>query len=82
MAQVETSLNPAEQLRKLHATLLSQDGFEQVIAALHSGQPATVEGAWGSSCALVARALSDQAPSCLVVVCAKANAVDDFCDDL
>ena len=82
MAQVETSLNPAEQLRKLLATLPSQDGFEHVVAALRSRRAATIDGAWGSSCALVACALAAEAASSLVVVCAKASDVDQFCDDL
>ena len=55
-----------------------QEGFVEVVASLQAGHAATLDGVWGSSCALVAAALVAHAPGPLVVVCANVDDVDDF----
>jgi len=57
-------------------------GFSDVVASLQAGHGATLDGVWGSSCALVAAALAERAPGPLVVVCAHPGDVDLFRDDL
>jgi len=56
--------------------------FAAVLAALQAGNGATLDGVWGSSCALVAAAVAEQAKQPLVVVLPRTTDVDDFCDDL
>ena len=48
----------AERMRQLPLELASYAGFGEVLAALGSGRPASIDGAWGSACALVAAALA------------------------
>lgn len=69
-------------LERLVQLLEAQDGFAEVVASLQSGHGATLGGVWGSSCALAAAALLRHAPQPLIVVCARADDVDPFCDDL
>ncbi len=82
MQHVETSLSALEQLRRLPAGLTAHEGFVDVLCALHDGQSATIDGAWGSSCALVAAALAAPAPSTVLVVSPRQHDIDDLCDDL
>jgi transcription-repair coupling factor (superfamily II helicase) len=69
-------------LLELVGRLERQPGFAEVIASLQAGHAATIDGAWGSSCALVAATLAPHAGSPLVVVCPQSDDVDDFVDDL
>src|SRR5215475_2337309 len=80
MASVLTTA--AERLGQLADRLESTAGFAEVVASLQAGHGATLDGVWGSSCALVAAALLRQAPAPLVIVCPQPADVDDFCDDL
>ncbi|MGE0377186.1 MAG: transcription-repair coupling factor, partial [Planctomycetaceae bacterium] len=57
-------------------------GFDEVVRALDDGQRASIDGAWGSSCALLAAALTEAAPRPLVVVVPAIRDVDDFAADL
>ena len=72
----------AEELRDLAVQLERQDGFAEVQASLAAGHGGTLGGVWGSSCALVAAALTRNCPATLVVVLPRARDIDDFCDDL
>jgi len=72
----------AEELRDLAVQLERQDGFAEVQASLAAGHGGTLGGVWGSSCALVAAALTRTCPATLVVVLPRARDIDDFCDDL
>lgn len=72
----------ADRLMELACRLERVEGFSQVVAALKAGNAATVEGVWGSVCALVAAALARHVPACLVVVCPNADEADAFFDDL
>jgi len=82
MASAETVTGAAEQLLELPARLEEHEGFREVVAGLKAGQAATLDGAWGSSCALAAAALAGHAPGPLVLVCARADDADDLADDL
>ncbi|MFO0870595.1 MAG: transcription-repair coupling factor [Pirellulales bacterium] len=56
--------------------------FARTIAALRNGQPATLEGVWGSAAALLAGAMVDTASGPLVVVCPQVGEVDELCTDI
>jgi transcription-repair coupling factor (superfamily II helicase) len=72
----------AERLGQLADRLESTGGFAEVVTSLQAGHGATLDGVWGSSCALVAAALLRHAPAPLVIACPQPGDVDDFCDDL
>ncbi|MBX7166949.1 MAG: transcription-repair coupling factor [Pirellulales bacterium] len=65
--RAEPAFVPAEQLYELAARLEAVEGFAEVVASLHRGHGATLDGVWGSSCALVAAALLRSSPGTLVV---------------
>ncbi|MGC3970846.1 MAG: transcription-repair coupling factor [Pirellulales bacterium] len=72
----------AERLRSLARRLDAESGFDEVLASLHAGHGATLDGVRGSSCALVAAALVDHAPATLCVICPHPADIDEFCDEL
>ncbi|WP_425613783.1 transcription-repair coupling factor [Anatilimnocola sp. NA78] len=72
----------AENLRQLPDSLLRYEGFAAATAALASGQPATFDGVWGSSCALLAAALAKAGHRPLLVVTAHEREADDLVADL
>jgi transcription-repair coupling factor (superfamily II helicase) len=82
MAQAELTAAPEQLLKGLSERLYRQQGFAEVVASLQAGHGATLDGVWGSSCALVAAALADASPATLVVVCPHQADVDTFRDDL
>jgi transcription-repair coupling factor (superfamily II helicase) len=82
MAHVQSPATAAERLAELPGRLERQEGFAEVVAELARGGQATLEGAWGSSCALIAAALAERAAGPLVVVLPQPDDVDDFLDDL
>ncbi len=57
------------------------EGFAEVVSALMAGHAATLDGVWGSSCALAAAALETRCPGTLLVVCPWIDQPDDFLDD-
>jgi transcription-repair coupling factor (superfamily II helicase) len=66
-------------------------GFDQVVRSLQRGDSANIDGAWGSSCALVAATLADQlgqrvtsayVSPAFVIVLPRISEVDDFAVDL
>jgi transcription-repair coupling factor (superfamily II helicase) len=69
-------------LTELPRRLETAQGFAEVLAALAAGRPASIDGAWGSSCALLAAALAQHSPGPLVVVLPNQQQIDDFGDDL
>ena len=71
----------SERLRELARRLNEHDGFAGAVSALSRGQPATLDGIWGSACALVAAELVRTAAGPLVVVCPHQDDIDTFCDD-
>jgi transcription-repair coupling factor (superfamily II helicase) len=48
----------AERMRRLERSLWESEGFGEAVAELAAGRPATFDGAWGSSCALLAVGLA------------------------
>ena len=72
MSVASASLQPNSRLRELPGCLAKHRDFVNVVEALRPGVPATLDGIWGSSCALtVAELLRVHCiahPSPLVVV--------------
>jgi transcription-repair coupling factor (superfamily II helicase) len=71
----------ADRLRQLPLTLDTHEGFAESLAALKAQGPATFDGVWGSSCALVAARLAADCAGPLVVVLPTSAELDAFCDD-
>jgi transcription-repair coupling factor (superfamily II helicase) len=69
-------------LPDLGQLLGAQDDFQFVLAALKEGRSATIDGAWGSSAALVLATLAADAPATVLVVLAHPREVDAWCADL
>jgi len=82
MASAETAITASDRLLELVGRLQRQEGFAEVIAGLKEGRMATLDGVWGSSCALVAAVLAMHAPGPLVVVCPLVDQADELLDDL
>lgn len=82
MAQADTVASASDRLLELAERLEQHEGFPEVVAALKAGHAGTLDGVWGSSCALVAASLARHAPAPLVVVCPHVDDIDDFVDDL
>ncbi len=82
MAPTETVTGPSEQLRELPGRLQEHEGFGEVVASLRAAAAATLDGAWGSACALSAAALAEHAPGPLMIVCPHVDDVDEVSDDL
>jgi transcription-repair coupling factor (superfamily II helicase) len=80
MRSVESlSLDSLQDLTRLIQTT---EGFHPLVAALKNGRAATVDGAWGSSGALVSAALALHAPQTLLLVLAHPRDVDLWAEDL
>ncbi len=86
------TMEDVRSLPDLVARMRSEPRFQQVLAALRRGESGTIDGAWGSACALATAALLEpaapgplpaaesQAP--LLVVLPRIADVDDFALDL
>ena len=72
----------SEKLSDLTELLRQSEGFPGVLAALKRGRSASIDGAWGSSAALAAAALAQQAPQTVLVVLAHPRDVDPWSGDL
>src|SRR6476659_1187411 len=72
----------ADLVRQLPRTLKIHADFDRAIEALAAGQPASIDGVWGSACALVAAALAQNAPGPLVVILPSQREADDVAGDL
>jgi transcription-repair coupling factor (superfamily II helicase) len=82
MANDDTAATASGRLLELAGCLGSEAGFVEVVESLARGHAATLDGVWGSSCALVAASLAIQVPATLVVVCPQIDQVDGLIDDL
>lgn len=82
MADLDALVTPSDRLLELVERLEAVEGFDELLRALRAGHSGTLDGVWGSSCALAAASLARHAPSVLVVVCAHPSDVDAFVDDL
>ena len=82
MTIAETTTAASDRLLGLVGRLNRQEGFAEVVESMLAGHAATLDGVWGSSCALAAAALADHAPSVLAVVCPQEEQADELIDDL
>ncbi|MBN1590266.1 MAG: transcription-repair coupling factor [Pirellulales bacterium] len=82
MAQAARPPNAEASLLALVERLAAQEGFAEVVAELQAGHAATLDGVWGSSCALVAATLVQKSAGPLVIVCPYQDGVDAMVDDL
>ena len=82
MASADVAAVASDRLLELVGCLERQEGFAEVVDSLSGGQAATLDGVWGSSCALAAAALAAHAPAALVVICPQVDQVDELIDDL
>ncbi|MDX1946038.1 MAG: transcription-repair coupling factor [Pirellulaceae bacterium] len=82
MTAVTPEAAGAERLRQLPNSLTRYAGFAAAIGELAQGRPASLDGVWGSSCALVAAALAEHAPGPLVVVCPTQREAEDALADM
>ncbi len=82
MANAATATSASDRLLQLASRLKSQSGFAEVVESLQGGHAATLDGVWGSSCALAAAALASEVRDTLVVVCPQIDDIDDLVDDL
>src|SRR5437764_678986 len=73
---------PLAGLKDLTRLIQRTEGFHPIVASLKNGHGATVDGAWGSSAALVAAALGLQAPRTILVVLAHPIEVDAWVEDV
>jgi len=69
-------------LPALVSVLQQQQGFDEVVQALRSGNSGTIDGAWGSACALTLATLAKQATGTLLVVAPTIHQVDELAVDL
>ena len=71
-----------ERLLELVGRLQRQEGFDKVVQSLRAGDAATLDGAWGSVCALAAATLAQHAPGPTVVVYPHLDDIDALVADL
>jgi transcription-repair coupling factor (superfamily II helicase) len=69
-------------LRDLTRLLQGSEGFEAVLAAVHDGHAAAVDGAWNSSASLACATLIRNAPQGVLIVLAHPRDLDDWSEDL
>jgi transcription-repair coupling factor (superfamily II helicase) len=69
-------------LKDLTVLIQGAEGFHGLVAALQNGHGATVDGAWGSSGALVTAALGLHNPHTLLVAIAHPRDLDGWAEDL
>jgi transcription-repair coupling factor (superfamily II helicase) len=77
-----TALAALERLEDLTQLLRTVEGFGALVASLQAGRSGTVDGAWGSSAALAAAALGQEAPSTLLIVLAHPRDTDAWAEDV
>jgi transcription-repair coupling factor (superfamily II helicase) len=82
MTDAEGAVTASDRLLQLAGRLERQEGFVEVVESLKGGHAATLDGVWGSSCALAAAALAAHVPATLVVVCPTIEQADELIDDL
>ena len=77
-----TTATTVASLQDLAIRLHDAAGFTPLVDALTHGRSGTIDGAWGSSAALVTAALALRAPSTLLVVIAHPRDLDPWAGDL
>jgi transcription-repair coupling factor (superfamily II helicase) len=76
------TLAAPDSLADLALLLKRTEGFPELLSALEQGRSATVDGAWGSSSALVAAAVALESPQPVLVVIAHPRDLDGWAGDL
>lgn len=71
-----------DSLADLPAQLERWPAIADVLSALARGESGTIDGAWGSSCALICGTIARTAPATLLIVLPRISDVDDFAADL
>ncbi|MDB5344477.1 MAG: mfd [Schlesneria sp.] len=79
MATVTTGASP---IADLAPRLLNAAAFKAAVECLRAGDAVTIDGAWGSSSALVIAALTRVAPNTVVVILPRERELDDFAADV
>ena len=70
-------------LAELTTLIAASPGFAEVLAALHSGRSATIDGAWGSACALSIAAISSADPGrAHLIILPTIRDAEEFVDEL
>src|SRR5689334_7061846 len=72
----------ADRVRQLPHLLKDYAGFAEAASALNAGQPASFDGVWGSACALVVAALSQESRGPIVLVLPSEREAEDAAADL
>ena len=81
-AVLPTDTEAAEKLRRLPGRIAQLAGFAEVVAAMSRHEPATIDGVWGSSCALLAAALATADNSPVIAVLPTQREADDLAIDI
>jgi transcription-repair coupling factor (superfamily II helicase) len=81
MPRATASLPAIDTLKDLTRLIQSADGFHPLVAALKKGRSGGVDGAWGSSGALMAAALGQHASRTLLIVVAFPRDLDFWVED-
>lgn len=71
-----------DSLADLPARLERWPAVADVLGALARGDSGTIDGAWGSACALLCGTIARKSPATLLVVLPRISDVDDFAADL
>ncbi|MCA8996743.1 MAG: DEAD/DEAH box helicase, partial [Planctomycetaceae bacterium] len=71
-----------QSLPELISEVRGVPSFQEIVRALRAGKSGTIDGAWGSSCALVTAAIAAEAPGPVLVVLPRISDVEDFAVDL
>lgn len=82
MANADAATVASDRLLELVGCLEREADFAEVVDSLKGGHAATLDGVWGSSCALVAATLAKHASATLLVVSPQIEQVDELIDDL
>ncbi len=77
-----TEARGLDRLSDLPGLTRTLDGFVPLAGALRAGQSGTIDGAWGSSAALVAATLAGEASATLLVVLAHPRDVAGWADEI
>ncbi|RCS46153.1 transcription-repair coupling factor [Bremerella cremea] len=77
-----TSQQAAAMLKSLPQCFEQNESFQQVLQALNQGNDVSLEGVWGSACALVAAAIRAEVTSPIVLIAPHLSEIDKLADAL
>src|SRR5271165_5605003 len=82
MRSTVTGAPPVTTSTDLKRILLAAEDFAPLVAELKKGRSASIDGAWGSSAALVAASLAESADSTLLLALPHPAHLDSWVEDL